>query len=777
MKRIPTFVTILFAVISTCTLHAQSDGEYFAPVNWGTQPRNVDWSTNPYSTSYVSIPKTASLLSSGIDITDFTTQEIVDLWHSIGNANLINGEVNGEGTDPFDLNSAGEGTFGAAWKAFYNEDGLYVLFKYIDKINLGGEANFEIALQTKEHTRYEAGWQFASQMDTTGIGYTIMNDQYGRFRELGGMKLYIGRDGILENGTSIGATGAWGTGIGGTSVGDVRWMPGGDGVEWIVVELKFSDLRYYIDEWGPDELSNYASMDPDVENVISFEPQFRISNANGIDYNYWWNGVNDAYKMLYYSGKLEFGSGGFNPVPPPSTPATKIYYCTGETAVPLTATGTDLKWYASIGGDVLPEAPTPSTTTAGTEDYYVTQTLEGTESNPLKIEVLVYDYVVNPADHHVFCGDAAVLLANSNYQGAGTETFDWTTDFGDFTGDNIEIEPLSDGNISLSASTNTGCSASASAELSIMASSVYMEIATVTAEGEANRNIIRWEHKVASEIDSLFILAGADGDETMDTIGRIEYDAGTTAYTDLREPEAQKNNAYYIELKDVCGRIAMNRLGIPSHVRSNLDGAKITGHSNLLQWTPYKGRDAVEYQVLKGESPETLTQVYATSTDFNYYDLSSVTDTLFYRIRTVFGSDYTAPELNQSLSNLIKTELGQGTEVDTLVVYDTIYVTVTDTLYINTSLFGTGEEAMVYTIKVYPNPAKDHIYIETNDFTGEEGYLLKIINTTGSVLGTYDLDQQLYEIDLSEWPGTGLYFIQLINDQGEIRDIRKIILE
>ncbi|HSQ46365.1 MAG TPA: Calx-beta domain-containing protein, partial [Lutibacter sp.] len=63
-----------------------------------------------------------------------------------------------------------------------------------------------------------------------------------------------------------------------------------------------------------------------------------------------------------------------NPLPtaPTTSPMT---YCAGDIAIPLTATGTNLKWYTTpTGGTGSSSAPTPSTVLAGTTTYYVSQT-------------------------------------------------------------------------------------------------------------------------------------------------------------------------------------------------------------------------------------------------------------------------------------------------------------------------------------------------------------------------------------------------------------------
>ncbi|MRG45471.1 PKD domain-containing protein [Chitinophaga sp. SYP-B3965] len=70
-----------------------------------------------------------------------------------------------------------------------------------------------------------------------------------------------------------------------------------------------------------------------------------------------------------------------SPSPPPVV--TPVAYCRGAQAAQLTATGQGLKWYTtSTGGIGNPIAPTPSTNTAGSTTYYVSQTIPGSCESP-----------------------------------------------------------------------------------------------------------------------------------------------------------------------------------------------------------------------------------------------------------------------------------------------------------------------------------------------------------------------------------------------------------
>jgi glycosidase len=79
-----------------------------------------------------------------------------------------------------------------------------------------------------------------------------------------------------------------------------------------------------------------------------------------------------------------------NAIPLPPTATSPIAYCQNATAVALSVTGTNLLWYSTItGGTGIATAPTPSTSTAGSATYYVSQTVNGCESPRAAIVVNV----------------------------------------------------------------------------------------------------------------------------------------------------------------------------------------------------------------------------------------------------------------------------------------------------------------------------------------------------------------------------------------------------
>lgn len=107
--------------------------------------------------------------------------------------------------------------------------------------------------------------------------------------------------------------------------------------------------------------------------------------------------------------------------------------------------------------------------------------------------------------------------------------------------------------------------------------------------------------------------------------------------------------------------------------------------------------------------------------------------------------------------------------------YETI--SVTDTLVINGAITGINPVVYNNSIKIYPNPTKDHIIIDNGNFGLYAGYTVKITNSLGQIVFTSLVNQQQFSVDLSTWSGNGIYFVHIIDAQSNTLDIRKIVLQ
>jgi hypothetical protein len=116
------------------------------------------------------------------------------------------------------------------------------------------------------------------------------------------------------------------------------------------------------------------------------------------------------------------------------------------------------------------------------------------------------------------------------------------------------------------------------------------------------------------------------------------------------------------------------------------------------------------------------------------------------------------------------------TVVDTITTIDTIRITVTDTLLIDINTGLNDPNSTTNTIKVYPNPAKDMLTIDNGNFGSMAGYSVKLINMLGQTVFSSAINQQSLNVNLTTLSGEGVYYIQIIDPSDNIVDIRKIVL-
>ena len=107
-------------------------------------------------------------------------------------------------------------------------------------------------------------------------------------------------------------------------------------------------------------------------------------------------------------------------------------------------------------------------------------------------------------------------------------------------------------------------------------------------------------------------------------------------------------------------------------------------------------------------------------------------------------------------------------------------ISVTDTLIINVGqLSYTNPVTYSNNITLYPNPANTQVNISFNNITDLTGGQIKIINSLGQQVATtpITLSGTNTTMSLNTWGEAGLYFVQILNSQGQIVDIKKIILQ
>ncbi len=156
-----------------------------------------------------------------------------------------------------------------------------------------------------------------------------------------------------------------------------------------------------------------------------------VSSANILTLPY---GVNNTYLSPDFrpvSASIALSNSSFldasiNPViiPAPTT-TTSINVCQGATASALTATGNQdctINWYTTATGGTSIPAPTPSTTTAGTFNYYVAQMNAAGYEGPramvtVTVNALPATPVISASGATTFCTGGSVDLTSSATSG------------------------------------------------------------------------------------------------------------------------------------------------------------------------------------------------------------------------------------------------------------------------------------------------------------------------------------------------------------------------
>ena len=80
-------------------------------------------------------------------------------------------------------------------------------------------------------------------------------------------------------------------------------------------------------------------------------------------------------------------------------------------------------------------------------------------------------------------------------------------------------------------------------------------------------------------------------------------------------------------------------------------------------------------------------------------------------------------------------------------------------------------------VKIYPNPTKNFITIDCSNLTNVDGNSVKITNTLGQVVFNQLMNAQQYTVALNGLTGQGMYFANIIDAQGNVIFIKKIILQ
>lgn len=185
----------------------------------------------------------------------------------------------------------------------------------------------------------------------------------------------------------------------------------------------------------------------------------------------------------------------------------------------------------------------------------------------------------------------------------------------------------------------------------------------------------------------------------------------------------------------------------------------------------------IAYNYGSSDTSETVTLI-RDSSSMPVYDTIRVTDTtMVYDTTHITTYDTTVIQILETHHiDVYDTTHVVVTDTAHVTIYDTVYTSVTDTLIID-AVLSTGPNPTKNTLKVYPNPAKDHLYIDNGNYSLMNYYSIEVLNSLGQRVYHDFIDTQKMEIDLSTWGGPGLYVLLLNDKQNKPIEVRKIVLQ
>jgi large repetitive protein len=273
-----------------------------------------------------------------------------------------------------------------------------------------------------------------------------------------------------------------------------------------------------------------------------------------------------------------------NTIPAAPTVSAGVSYCQNTTAVPLTATGSGLLWYtAATGGTGSGTAPTPSTATVGTTNYYVSQTVSGCESPRVALPV-----TINPLPAlAVAVGSASCpgtptgsIIATAN---GGTPAYTFSKDGITFVSGNV-FTGIAAGDYTITVKDSKGCVFSAP-QINVASSNPLALSAEVTNNCSAGAN-------------GVITVNGAGG------TGTIQYKIDVGAYSATNVFTNQAAGSHTVYIKDGNDCVVSTTVTVPTVTVPSVSVASqstcVVSNEGTVSVTPSGGQPAYSYQINSG---------------------------------------------------------------------------------------------------------------------------------------------------------------------------------
>ena len=271
----------------------------------------------------------------------------------------------------------------------------------------------------------------------------------------------------------------------------------------------------------------------------------------------------------------------------------------------------------------------------------------------------------------------------------------------------------------------------------------------VVGVDSTGKNRIVWEKPNNNAIKQ-FNIYREDANGTFVKIGSKDSSSFST-FTDLFSNSSVNANSYKISILDTTN----NETDLSNyHKTIHLTVSQGQNNSWNLIWNKYEGLTYSTINILRGTDPTNLVLLTSISNNYtSFTDINPPASNVYYQIEIINPNNCNptgqkSANYNSSRSN-----------------------------FAYTSSTGLPSRNNQEKINVWPNPTKDFIKISNINSANLIAYQIKINNTLGQEVFQSKIAQQEFQVNLSEITGSGIYFVHIIDEQGNIKDVKKIVLQ
>jgi hypothetical protein len=259
----------------------------------------------------------------------------------------------------------------------------------------------------------------------------------------------------------------------------------------------------------------------------------------------------------------------------------------------------------------------------------------------------------------------------------------------------------------------------------------HTPICQVTNDPSTKKNLVKWSKPQSTYISDYIIYRETDTTNQYNEVGRVNKN-NPGEFVDVTSNSDQQAYRYCLSYIDQEGMIYPYSA---PHQTIHLSAYKNSVKGYNLIWSPYEGADIQTYTIYRGVLANNMTAIATLSgNNISYTDLYPPTGTVFYQVLASGTGDCAGGDFSSG-SNIV-----------------------------DESSLGISEEKGTELFAVYPNPAKDKIFITFSKPFSMISY--SITDISGRILRSKieNMNSETKsEIDLSGIKN-GVYFLQVKTD-------------